>query len=240
MNSISSNQQAMSQKVEKDVEADTRKGTESFSGPDAAQTLSVAEFMALVKATVQTRLECRTCPLFGAHTVVLDTNRDSMGPVDVAFLGLNPGREEVAQDRPFVGPAGQELRKRMQNLPQESTWLISNFILCHTRNEAAIPQPEQVLQHCLPMVRGIVKRFPARLYVPLGAKAMQVCGIQGRITANCGHLFKGNTMPLIHPSAILRASRGPRSNREIFDEGFAHVLHEVQSRWNCTKDTNHS
>ncbi|MDZ7760694.1 MAG: uracil-DNA glycosylase family protein [Desulfovermiculus sp.] len=207
------------------MDADKEKKMESFSkGPDESRALSVAEFIALVKNTVQTRSECRSCPMFGAPTVVLDTNRDSLGSVDVAFLGLNPGREEVRQDRPFVGPAGQELRKRMQSLPQGSTWLISNFILCHTQNEAGIPEPDQVLKHCLPMLKGIVARFPARLYVPLGAKAMQVCNIQGRITANSGQLFKKNTIPLIHPSAILRSSRGARSNQDIFDQGFARVV----------------
>ncbi|MFO7801766.1 MAG: uracil-DNA glycosylase family protein [Desulfovermiculus sp.] len=205
------------------------KHAESFR-PHGSLALSVAECISLVKDTVQTRPECRSCPLFGAPTVVLDTNRDSLGPVDVAFLGLNPGKEEVRQDRPFVGPAGQELRKRMQNLPQGCTWLISNFILCHTQNEAAIPEPEQVLQHCLPMLKGIIARFPARLYVPLGAKAMQVCNIQGRITANSGQLFKKNTIPLIHPSAILRPARGPRSNQEIFDQGFARVMEFLQTQ----------
>jgi DNA polymerase len=210
------------------VEADQDRGAESFSGPDAPRAFSVGDFISVVKNTVQNRAECRNCPMFGAPTVVLDTNRDSLGPVDVAFLGLNPGREEVRQDRPFVGPAGQELRKRMQSLPPGCTWLISNFILCHTQNEAAIPEPDQVLEHCLPMLKGIAVRFPARLYVPLGAKAMQVCNIQGRITANSGQLFKKNTIPLIHPSAILRPARGPRSNREIFDQGFARVLDFLQ------------
>jgi len=211
------------------VQGDAEKHAESFR-PHGSQALSVAEFIVLVKDTVQTRPDCRSCPLFGTPTVVLDTNRDSLGPVDVAFLGLNPGREEIRQDRPFVGPAGQELRKRMQYLPQDCTWLISNFILCHTLNEAAIPEPEQVLQHCLPMLKGIIARFPARLYVPLGAKAMQVCNIQGRITTNSGQLFKKNTIPLIHPSAILRPARGPRSNQEIFDQGFARVTEFLQTQ----------
>ena len=214
---------------------ETESKAESFAGPDQSRSLRVADFIALVKDTVQTRPDCRSCPLFGAPTVVLDTNRDVLGPVDVAFLGLNPGREEVVQDRPFVGPAGQELRKRMQALPQGCTWLISNFILCHTQNEAAIPEPDQVLQHCLPMVKGIVARFPARLYVPLGAKAMQVCSIPGRITANSGQLFQKNTIPLIHPSAILRASRGPRSNREIFDQGFARLVEFLQVGGKATR-----
>ena len=230
MNSMHLNLQAKRREVEVEAEADQERGAESFSGPDRSRTLSVTEFIGVVKATVQDRPECRTCPLFGAPTVVLDTNRDSLGPVDVAFLGLNPGREEVRQDRPFVGPAGQELRKRMQDLPQGCTWLISNFILCHTLNEAAIPEPDQVLEHCLPMIKGIVARFPARLYVPLGAKAMQVCNIQGRITANSGQLVKKNTIPLIHPSAILRPSRGPRSNQEIFDQGFARIVEFLQTQ----------
>lgn len=190
----------------------------------------IQDFISLVKKTIKDRPQCKTCPLFGAPSVILDTNRHGLGPVDVAFLGINPGRIEVEQDTPFVGPAGQELRKRLQKLPSDTSWLMTNFILCHTQNESQIPDPDLVIQHCLPLIRGIVSRFPARIYVPLGAKAMKVCHIQGSITKVSGQLFKENVLPLIHPSAILRSSRtGNKSNEQIFDQGFNQLLKHIQS-----------
>ena len=190
----------------------------------------IKEFIATVKETIKNRQECKTCPLYGAPSVILDTNRSGLGPVSVAFLGINPGKVEIEQDTPFVGPAGNELRKRMANFPDGTSWLMTNFILCHTQNESQIPDPEQVIQKCLPLVRGIVTRFPASIYVPLGAKAMKVCKIQGSITQLSGQLFKGNVLPLIHPSAILRSSRtGNKSNEQIFDQGFNQLLKHIQS-----------
>jgi DNA polymerase len=185
----------------------------------------IHNFKSMVKQTIQTREECTTCPLYGAPSVILDTNRHGLGPVNVAFLGINPGKIEVEKDTPFVGPAGQELRKRIQKLPQGTTWLMTNFILCHTQNEAQIPDPELVIQKCLPLVRGIVSRFPASIYVPLGAKAMKTCKINGSITKLSGQLFRGNVLPLIHPSAILRSPRaGVTSNEHIFDKGFDQLI----------------
>ncbi len=185
----------------------------------------IQEFILIVKKTISTRDRCRECPLFGAPSVVLDTNRYDIGPVDLAFIGLNPGIKEVELDTPFVGPAGQQLRKRIKTLPQGTTYLITNFILCHTENESKIPEPEQVIKNCLPLVRGIVKRFPAKLYVPLGAKAMKVCRINGSISKVSGQIFSGNILPLIHPSATLRPSKsGNRNNSEIFDQGFKNII----------------
>ncbi len=190
----------------------------------------IQEFISAVKETIKDRTECKTCPLFGAPSVILDTNRQGLGPVTIAFLGINPGRIEVEKDTPFVGPAGQELRKRLPKLPYGSTWLMTNFILCHTQNESQIPDPELVIKNCLPLVRGIVARFPARIYVPLGAKAMKVCKIQGSITKFSGQLFRGNVLPLIHPSAILRSSRTKdKSNEQIFDQGFDQLIKHIQS-----------
>lgn len=187
----------------------------------------VTDFIDLVKKTVSSREACQNCPLFGSPVVVLDTNRNDIGPVDVAFLGINPGKREVDLDTPFVGPAGQQLRKRIKNLPKDTTWLMTNFILCHTVNESKIPNPDVVIKNCLPLVRGIIKRFTPRLYVPLGVKAMNTCGISGSITKISGQLYHRNIIPLIHPSALLRPYPKGENNVRVFDNGFQNIIRYI-------------
>ena len=145
----------------------------------------VRDFIAAIKARAADREQCRTCPLAGRPVVVLDTNVQAPGPVDVAFLGLNPGAKEVEQDRPFVGPAGQLLRARLEALRPGSRWLITNVLLSHTRNEAEIPRPDVAMAHCRELVEAILAAFPPRLLVPTGAKPMKWCGVPdavGRMT----------------------------------------------------------
>ena len=192
----------------------------------------------LVKSTKTTREACLDCPLYEQPIVILDTNREhGPGAVDIFFWGLNPGVEEKEQGKPFVGRAGQVLRKALVRIPDNLTWAISNCILCHTRSEAHIPSPKKVLAACRPMMFGIMKRFPASIHVPLGSKAMKAFGIHGPVKQVSGRNFGHNglsfldessrVIPLIHPSAVNRPNKGPKSNREIFDEGFEILLTEA-------------
>lgn len=190
----------------------------------------IRDFIAAIKARVAEREPCRTCPLAGRPVVVLDTNLQEPGPVDVAFLGLNPGSREVEQDRPFVGPAGQLLRARLESLRPGSRWLITNVLLSHTRNEAEIPRPDVAMAHCRELVESILAAFPPRLLVPAGAKPLKWCGVPDAMTAASGRLYdtaRGPVMPLVHPSAVKRfpAKWGP-----LFDESFRAIAAELDRR----------
>ena len=194
----------------------------------------VEDFQGAIREAKVKRESCFDCPLFDSPIVTFDTNLEEVEPVDVFFIGLNPGREEKEQGKPFVGKAGRELRKYMQWLPEGTTWAISNCILCFTRNEAEIPQANLVQQKCEPMLSKLLTYLPARVYVPLGAKAMAAFGVKGPVLKMSGQVVGGMTpdfiaaqskiVPLIHPSAIFRPGRGEKSNRELFEEGMRVVV----------------
>jgi len=183
----------------------------------------IKSFCAGAKEFILSRDECKGCELFGKPSVIMDTNVADAGEVDIAFIGLNPGTEEVEIGKPFVGKAGKILRERMSLLPNDTKWVIYNVILCHTKNESEIKNPADVKARCKPIVDIIMQTFPAKIYVPLGAKAFDWFGLKGSVASLAGKVFTNNNMtivPVIHPSS---ANYNPE-NLAKFKNNFQSVL----------------
>jgi len=164
----------------------------------------IKTFCEQAKEFILSREECKGCELFGKPTVIMDTNVLDAEEVDIAFIGLNPGTEEVEIGKPFVGKAGKILREQMALLPNNIKWVIYNVILCHTRNESEIKQPDDVKARCRPLVEIIMQTFPAKVYVPMGAKAFDWFGLKGTVGSLAGKVFTNNNItivPIIHPSS---------------------------------------
>jgi uracil-DNA glycosylase family 4 len=93
---------------------------------------------------------CKQCPLSKYKLSRVDkeifqpTNSDN---IDVFIIGLNPGKDEVIQNRPFIGKSGQLLRKYLQQYFEQNniSYLITNVIQCHTNNETEL---KQLLNEC--------------------------------------------------------------------------------------------
>jgi len=158
----------------------------------------------------------------------MDTNVLDAEEVDIAFIGLNPGTEEVEIGKPFVGKAGKILREQMALLPNNIKWVIYNVILCHTRNESEIKQPDDVKARCRPLVEIIMQTFPAKVYVPMGAKAFDWFGLKGTVGSLAGKVFTNNNItivPIIHPSS---ANYNPE-NLSKFKSNFQTILNLFKS-----------
>ena len=175
------------------------------------------------KQYILSRPECKGCELYGKPTVVLDTNMEDNGDVDIIFFGLNPGTEEVEIGKTFVGKAGKILRERMSLIPANIKWVITNVILCHTKNESEIKNPDDVKKRCRELVEGIRDTFPAKIIVPLGAKAAEWFGLKGGMASLSGKAFTSNNqtiIPIIHPSA----ANYNAENLDKFKKDFATIL----------------
>lgn len=160
--------------------------------------------------------------MFGRTVVVADSCDGKVGPVDILFMGLNPGKTEAMKGLPFVGLAGGVLRDAISRL-DGITWAITNAMLCSTGNQGDIPDIGKTVDCCRGLVRNIAKAFSPKIYVPMGGPAMGVFGITDGVLKNSGipRMIKGKTViPLIHPSAARRpfVSDG-RSNMDRFLEG---------------------
>jgi len=188
----------------------------------------IKTFCEQAKEFILSREECKGCELFGKPTVIMDTNVLDAEEVDIAFIGLNPGTEEVEIGKPFVGKAGKILREQMALLPNNIKWVIYNVILCHTRNESEIKQPDDVKARCRPLVEIIMQTFPAKVYVPMGAKAFDWFGLKGTVGSLAGKVFTNNNItivPIIHPSS---ANYNPE-NLSKFKSNFQTILNLFKS-----------
>lgn len=175
------------------------------------------------------RSACQGCPLYQAPLVTFDSNRQDYGPVDVVFVGLNPGRQEAAQGIPFVGRAGEYLRHHLATLLAAHSWMITNILLCYSPNQSALGGPqqiEQLVQRCRPMRHQVLQRFPSRIYAPMGSVAARALGCRQGILKAAGSSFAHpenpelTIVPLVHPSAAMQY-RGQRET--AFQQGLAHL-----------------
>jgi len=177
-----------------------------------------------VKQYILSRTECKGCELYGKPTVVLDTNMEDGGDVDIMFFGLNPGSEEVEIGKTAVSKSGKVLRERMSLLPPHIKWVITNIILCHTKTEKEIKNFEDVKNRCKELIEGIQQTFPAKVIVPMGAKAADWFGLKGGMVNISGKTFTNNNqqtiIPIIHPSAANYNS----NNLDKFKNDFNTIL----------------
>lgn len=171
----------------------------------------ISDFCRSLKDEKLKREECQICKLKDKPMVILDTNMNDFGVVDIAFIALNPGKDEVTYDKPLVGAAGKHHRKKMFYMPPNTKWLLSNVILCNTANQKEIGKNNKeilnVARFCRPNLTKIFEKFPAKLYVPMGGPAAEVFGIKGSIVSNSGKVFDINNvkiLPCVHPSAVIQ------------------------------------
>lgn len=166
----------------------------------------------------KTRKGCYGCELRSAPIVTIDTNLTTPGPVDILFIGLNPGKEEVEKGIPFIGGAGQIFRGYLDKMIESLNvkYAILNCILCSTNNEAAITNPTQCVKNCAEFVSILKGQFPAKYTVLMGDKAMKSVGVKGGITKLNGTMVDGYFI-LLHPSAVQYNS----NNRSKLDTAFA-------------------
>ena len=159
---------------------------------------------------IRGREECSGCPLRGKPVVLYETAYEETedNRSDVIFLGINPGRQEAKQGRPFVGPSGKILREKLEELGFFESFKVSfcNAILCSTPNEKDIPGVEECMGNCKPLLREIVQHLRPKMFVPVGRNCSEfLFGIRGPIGRISGRRFgtNGNIFPLIHPAALI-------------------------------------
>jgi uracil-DNA glycosylase family 4 len=179
----------------------------------------------------QNRPECKACQLFGKPMVTLDTNMETFGQVDVMFVGLNPGTDEVTFDKTFIGRPSMKLREKIMKLHPDTTWVITNLIFCHTPNEKDLGEGwEKVATDCTKyFLNDVFLKFKPRVVVLIGRQSKEMFGIKDPITKASGVVYPKNNcllIPLIHPSAVARSQTkyGP-----IFENSWKAIYDKIGS-----------
>jgi len=152
--------------------------------------------------------QCDNCPLNGRPRVP-----PTGTPGKIAIVGEAPGRNEVAQGKPFVGISGKLLRQVMTNfgLNEGNTW-ITNACLCHPLGNET-PPPEAI-EACRPRLIAELKGTEKILLcgaTPLAAFSPYWIPIHGNLTITSMRgiaVYVAETgsvvVPTFHPAWILR------------------------------------
>jgi DNA polymerase-1 len=128
---------------------------------------------------------------------------DNLGEYPVVCVGMAPAREEMEQERPFVGVSGQILRQTLKQLGVEE-YYVCNIFLCPITDDSLVPQAQEC---CRNVIDEVLARKP-KLVIALGDLPLHTLAdtpysikeCEGRvITSKVGPL-----LPLTHPAYYWR------------------------------------
>ena len=165
---------------------------------------------------------CEMCPLRDAALVL------GHGPTTAttAVVGEGPGKMEVAQGKPFVGPSGSMLTHALAQggMARAAMW-VTNATLCDPsgfRDDHRAAAVAEAASCCAPRLLEELRQHKIKRVLALGSVAANALSPEPiRITEAAGKRFVGindlEVMPVIHPVSILRAATG--AERPAVDGG---------------------
>lgn len=171
-------------------------------------------------------LSCRDCKLCETrHSVVFG---EGSADADIMFVGEGPGETEDMTGRPFVGKAGQLLRKMLLAVgisPEEV--YIANIVKCRPPKNRDPEESES--EACIKYLREQVRIIRPKVIVCLGRiSASRLIDSDFKVTKQHGEwIDKGSIrfMGTFHPSALLR---NPLNKPDAFED-FLKIKHEYEN-----------
>lgn len=160
--------------------------------------------------------DCRRCPLYkhATHVVPGEGPRDA----PVIFVGEQPGDQEDARGKPFVGPAGRLLDRAFGDADIDRDRVFITNAVKHFKFEQRgkrrlhkRPNANEI-EHCNWWLEGEFKLIEPKLAVALGATAARalfghtvtISKVRGDFVALPEH--QGiEAFVTVHPSSLLRA-----------------------------------
>jgi len=127
----------------------------------------------------------------------------------VLFIGEAPGFHEDQQKRPFVGRAGQLLRKMIRGLGWREDQVYITNIVKRRPPENRDPLPEEIEAY-KPYLAEQIKIIAPKVIVPLGRFSMNYFLPEAKISRDQGTLFRVRgklVYPVYHPAAALRSTK---------------------------------
>ena len=152
--------------------------------------------------------------------IVVASQFPSRIPCELAIIGEAPSREEIAQGRPFVGPAGRVLGSVLRSAGiDRATCYVGNVYNTQLQDNSVSEEITKRgkddwnvfhARNVARLVEEIVFVNPT-VVVPLGATALQAMGGVGGISQRRGQPMMGvgafhalKLLPTFHPSHILK------------------------------------
>lgn len=196
---------------------------------------------------------CQKCSLYEHYKQVVCSEGNAKTPTFM-WIGEGPGQDEIEQCRPFIGRAGQRLRKELRKYPKafnKENCIITNVLACRPQNnifprDNAGPywitpekevKPREVVNYCATnWLRKEIALLKPKVIVVLGGQALDyVCGDRG-ITANRGTWkflpqFRAWSMATYHPSYVLRCQN---TDKSYVVKQFAEDIEKIAETWHST------
>ena len=160
---------------------------------------------------------CKKCNLYKGRNHIVFGEGNLHAPIMI--IAEAPGRDEDLQGRPFVGKSGLLLNQILKacGFNREEHVFMSNILKCRPPNNRT-PLPEEV-KECMPFLVKQIELIDPQILVLLGATALKnMLGSDMRITKVRGKWLDWNgklTMPVFHPSALLR---NPALKRDTWED----------------------
>ena len=188
---------------------------------ETGRTSSPAEARELDEIESRIRA-CTLCPLHRQRTQAVpgEGNRSA----DLMFVGEGPGRDEDAQGRPFVGRAGQLLRRIIAAMGyKEDEVYITNIVKCRPP-ENRVPHRDEI-ETCAPLyldrqielikpkVIVALGRTPTDFFVPNGL-GVGMTSLRGKF----GEYRGVPVMPTFHPSYLIRNEGNRELRRQVWED----------------------
>jgi uracil-DNA glycosylase family protein len=181
---------------------------------------------------------CHGCHLWrGATQTVFGEGRKK---ARVMLIGEQPGDREDREGRPFVGPAGRELDRALEDVGIDRgeayvTNVVKHFKFEERGKRRIHKTPKRFeIDACRPWLEEELLVVEPEAFVLLGATAAKaILGSSFRVTKERGRPLDSDIAPLvlatIHPSAILRApdDEARQAERAAFARDLAVVAHEL-------------
>jgi uracil-DNA glycosylase family 4 len=138
------------------------------------------------------------------------------------IVGQNPGFNECKQDRPFVGPAGENFNKEIEKhgLTRDDFY-ITNIVKCHTDNNQ---KPSMTsINRCAPFLQMEINILMPLFIITLGAPSFgYLCpdSIYDKALGNMTHskIIDKKVFAIYHPSPL---NLNLESRRRAFEKQIA-------------------
>jgi DNA polymerase len=156
-----------------------------------------------------------TLPLVGSANLVFG---EGCADAEVLFIGEAPGANEDKEMRPFVGRAGQLLRKSIRDLGWDERAVYITNIVKRRPPENRDPNEEELATYGPYLARQIDIIDP-KAVVPLGRFSMNYFVPDAKITRDQGKVLSGRgrtVIPILHPAAALRSTQMLRDFKQTF------------------------
>jgi len=168
-------------------------------------------------------VDCRRCEIGGQHLNGCITNvlSNMCLRARIMVVGQNPGEQEVAQGRPFVGPSGVFFDRAIRDVLgiDRKSLYITNTVHCYTPGNRTPTAVE--VANCRDFLDREVAVVKPRLLVALGSPALDGLTNLSGIMRRCGRICQSiryalPVLPLLHPSPL---NMNKADRRKMFYDG---------------------